>query len=135
MAIRKESIGAQIKRILKSRKNFDTVTGHLFNRRAELSVKRKKITLIGLFVSDEKTFLLRPHVFESSDGRNAAQWDAYLSDVYGEVLRDRILPGMENRTGKQWRLSSIVGILPGDSTGLVRAKVLPKRNKKKRARR
>jgi hypothetical protein len=136
VAIQREKIGVQVKRILAARANLDLATGMLFNARSQLAVKRKKITLIGLFVSDENTFLIRPHVFETKkEGRNAVQWDAWLADNYGKILRDNILPGMEIRTDKQWRLYRVIGWLPGDNTGLVRAKVDRKRNKTKRKRR
>ena len=133
MAHRKETIGQQIARIRATKKERDLLTGMLFNRRPELAVKRKKITVIGLFVSDENTFLIRPHVFETEKkGRNAAQWEAWLAEHYGKILRDNILPGMEIRTNKQWRLYRIIGWIGGDSTGLVRPKIHQSRNKTKR---
>ena len=136
MAHRKETIGQQLKRIKLMRKQRDLSTGMMFNTRAELAVKRKKITLIGLFVSDENTFLIRPHVFETEKKqRNAVQWEAWLSEHYGKILRDNILPGMEIRTNKQWRLYRIIGWIAGDSTRLVRTQVHKSRNKTKRKRR
>ena len=130
MAIRKETIGAQIKRIQRIAKNRDNATGMLYNTRRQLSTKRKRITLIGVFVSDENTFLIRPHLFESKTARNATEWEAWLADKYGEILPN-ILEGMENRTGKQWRLYRIIGWLPDDSTRLVRSKTRAQRNKTK----
>lgn len=136
MAIRRETIGKQIRRIKAAFKMRDEATGWFINSRAMLTVKRKKITLLGLFVSDNNTFLLRPHLFETKkQGRTAAQWDAWLAENYGEILRENIIPGMDRRTGKQWRLSSIVGVLPNDRTGFANPKVAVQRNKKKRARR
>lgn len=132
MPIRKETIGKQIRRIERARGNRDVATGMLFNRRAELAVKRKTITLVGVFVSDENTFLIRPHVFNSKKGRDAKQWEQYLAENYGDILRDGILPGMELRTDKQWRLYRIIGWFPNDNSRLVRALVRSKRNKAKR---
>ena len=134
MAIRRETIGAQIRRIQRIAKNRDAATGMLYNTRRQLSTKRKRITLIGLFVSDENTFLIRPHLFESKTARNAKEWEAWLADKYGEILPN-ILEGMENRTGKQWRLDRIIGWLPDDSTRLVRTETRSQRNKTKPQRR
>lgn len=138
MAIRRETIGAQIRRIQKLRPNRDEATGMLYKTRRELATKRKKITLIGLFVSDDNTFLIRPHLFESKTARNAREWEQWFSEHYsvtgpnGEVgILGNILSGMENRTGKQWRLYRIIGWLPDDSTRLVRAKTRSQRNKTK----
>lgn len=134
MAIKRETIGKQIKRILRLRPNRDAATGMLFKQRRELTVKRKKVTLAGLFVSDENTFLVRPHLFESKTARNATEWEQWFSENYGEILPN-ILEGMENRTGKQWRLYRIIGWLPDDSTRLIRAKTRTQRNKTKQKRR
>lgn len=145
MAIRKESIGAQIKRIRSIAKFRDEATGMLYNNKRQLATKRKRITLIGLFVSDEDTFLIRPHLFESKkEPRNAREWEAWLAQHYRakalpgekrEPILTNILDGMENRTGKQWRLYRIIGWLPDDSTRLVRAKTRSTRNKTKPQRR
>ena len=140
MAIRKETIGAQIKRIQRVAKFRDNATGMLYNTKSQLSTKRKKITLIGLFVSDEDTFLIRPHLFESKLARNAREWESWLSEHYRAAYRSgdihipilqAILGGMENRTGKQWRLYRLIGWLPDDSTRIVRAKTRRTRNKTK----
>ncbi len=135
MPIRKETIGQQVKRIEAMKKNRDLDTGMLFNTRRELTTRRKKITLIGMFVSDENTFLIRPHVFETKEAKNAVEWEAWMQGHYGEILRDSILPGMELRTDKQWRLYRIIGWLADDNTGLIRAKISSKRNKPKPQRR
>lgn len=144
VAIRKETIGAQIKRIQRITKNRDAATGMLFNNRRQLSTRRKKITLIGIFVSDEDTFLIRPHLFESNTPRNAGEWNAWLQENYNAKhdptstrlpILTNILDGMENRTGKQWRLYRIIGWLPDDSKRLVRSKTRTKRNKTKPQRR
>lgn len=144
MAIRKETIGAQIKRIRRIARKRDLATGMLYNNKRQLTTKRKKITLIGIFVSDENTFLIRPHLFESGTSRNAAQWGAWLRENYSAKpdpdstrlpILTNILSGMENRTGKQWRLYRIIGWLPDDSKRIVRAKTLSTRNKTKSQRR
>lgn len=132
MAIRKETIGQQLKRIQRLRLRFDATTGMMYNKPTDLTRRRRAITMIGLFVSDENTFLVRPHLFESKkSGRNAREWDAWLAEHYGKILRESILPFMEVRTGKQWRLYRIVGWVGNDNTRSIRAKIHQKRDKKK----
>ena len=144
MAIRKETITAQISRIRRTLKFRDDATGMLYNTKSQLTTKRKKITLIGLFVSDEDTFLIRPHLFESNTARNARQWEAWLSEHYRAApipgdsrvpILKNILDGMQNRTNKQWRLYRIIGWTPDDRTWIVRAKTRGARNKTKSQRR
>ena len=144
MPIRRETIGAQIKRIKRIAKNRDDASGMLFNMRRQLTMKRKKITLIGLFVSDEDTFLIRPHLFESNTPRNASEWGDWLAEHYTAKpdpentrlpILTNILDGMQNRTGKQWRLYRIIGWLPDDRTRIIRAKTHTERNKTKSQRR
>ena len=133
MALRKETIGQQLKRISRLRLRFDAATGMMYNKPADLTRRRKAITLIGLFVSDSGTFLVRPHLFETKKtGRNAREWDAWLAENYGKILRESIIDGMDRRTGKQWRLYRIVGWVANDNTRTIRAKIHQKRNKKKR---
>ena len=144
MPIRKEMIGAQIKRIQRIAKKRDNASGMLYNTKRQLSTKRKKITLIGIFVSDEDTFLIRPHLFESKTARNAREWGDWLQEHYTAKsipgdnrvpILANILDGMENRTGKQWRLYRIIGWLPDDSIRIIRAKTRTERNKTKSQRR
>lgn len=133
MPIRKETIKEQIDRIKRAHPKRDLATGMMYNRKPELLVKRRKITLVGLFVSDKRTFLLRPHLFETKKkGKNAVQWEAWLAEHYGGILRDSILPNMEKRTNKNWRLYRIIGWIAGDSTRIVFAKTRRARNKTKR---
>ncbi len=135
MAIRKDTIGAQIKRIMATHNKLDRDTGMLYNSRRELAVKRKKITMLGLFVSDEGTFLVRPHLFRRREKLDAAGWNNWLAENYGTILRERLLPGMGDRTGKHWRLYRIIGWVANDNTGLRNTKAHSQRNKTKRARR
>ena len=143
MPIRKETIGAQVKRVQRIAKRRDNATGMLYNSPGQLVTRRKKITLLGIFVSDEDTFLIRPHLFKSDNPRNAVEWERWLSKHYTVEVDDddiggilgNILSGMENRTGKQWRLYRLIGWLPDDSTRIVRAKTRRERNKIKSQRR
>lgn len=131
----KDTIKQQIDRIRSAHTNRDLDTGMLYNKRTELRRKMKKITLWGLFVSDENTFLVRPHIFESKDGRDAQEWNAWMQREYGTILRENILDGMENRTGKQWRLYRVIGWSADDNSRVIRAKTRKKRNKTKPKRR
>ena len=135
MAIQREKIGKQLRRIRATHRKLDVATGMLHNTKRDLLLRQKKVTLIGLFVSDGNTFLIRPHLFQTKTARNAVAWNAWFAEHYGGILRTTILPNMEKRTGKQWRLYRIIGWLRNDHTGLIRAKIHSGRNKSKRARR
>jgi hypothetical protein len=136
MAIRKESVGQQIRRILRASGKLDTRTGMLYQKREQLTRHYHAVTMFALFVSDEETFLLRPHVFESiKTKRNALAWRAWFKKNYGKILRENILPGMGNRTDKQWRLYRIIGWVPGaknDRHGSSNSSARKPRNKTKR---
>lgn len=134
MPVRRESIGKQIKKILQGR-TLDPATAMLYTTATQLNRRYKKVTLFGLFVSDENTFLVRPHLFSSKKvARNAEEWNKWFQENYGKILRDPILPGMENRTGgKQWRLYRVIGWVPNDSAGLINSAPRKKRNKTKQA--
>lgn len=144
MPIRKETIRQQIQRIRMAYKKRDISTGQLYNTEAQRKRSYKKITLIGMFVSDENTFLIRPHVFEKNDAMSPRQWEAWFSRHYNAEPEQenghpgvlfQILDGMENRTGKQWRLYRIIGWVAGDNTGLVRSRARKARNKTEPSRR
>ena len=108
--VKKDTIKQQLDRITRVFPIRDLSTGMMYKTKSSLLVKRKKIILWGLFVSDGNTFLLRPHTFKTKKtGKNAVQWEAWLAEHYGTILRDSILPAMANRTGKLWRLYRIVG--------------------------
>lgn len=132
MAIKKETVGAKIARVRAAYKHRDRSTGQLYNRKTELEKAWIAVTLWSLFVSDENTFLLRPHVFRSRESRNPVEWNEWLREHYGGIFRNSILPGMFNRTGKHWRLYRVIGWTPDDNIRLIRAKVSKKRHKTKR---
>ena len=135
MAIRKESIASQIARIHRLAPKLDAKTGMLYSRRDQLTKHYKKVTLFGLFVSDENTFLIRPHLFETKrtkNGRNAMQWRAWFRTHYGKILRESILPGMGIRTNKFWRLYRLIGWAPNDYSGFANSGARKQRYKTKR---
>lgn len=134
MRKRSDTIKQQIDRIRRSLPNRDAATSMLYTNRNELRRKMKKITLYGLFVSDEGTFLVRPHVFKSNDGRTASEWRVWFQREYGTILRESILPNMEKRTGKQWRLYRTIG-WKNDNRRARNPKARTKRNKTKQKRR
>jgi len=88
----------------------NNATGQLYIKATSQRGAWREITLFGLFASDTGTFIVRPHVFTSKEKRTAAEWNAWLGKHYGTILRERILPGMSERTGgKQWRLYRPIG--------------------------
>ena len=128
MAIRKDTIKQQIQRIRAAFPKRNLSTGQIYNHGNEQRGKFKTITLYSVFVSDEGTFLVRPHVFRSADPRTASDWEEYLSEEYGNIL-PRILDGMEARTGKQWRNYRIIGWTKNDTSQLKDSPTRTRRNK------
>lgn len=136
MAVQRVTIKQQLARIKKAVPNRNLKTGQMYKSANSQRGKFKTITMYGLFASDEGTFLIRPHVFNTKkDARTAAEWESYLAEHYGTILRENILPGMESRTGKQWRLYRIIGWVRNDNTRLADTEARVPRNKKKRQRR
>jgi hypothetical protein len=129
MAIRKDTIKQQLHRIRAAFPQRNLNTGQIYNHGNEQRGKFKTITLYSLFVSDEGTFLVRPHVFKSADLRSASEWENYLADSYGEIL-PRILDGMAARTGKQWRNYRIIGWTKNDTSQLKNRPARIRRNNK-----
>ena len=129
MSIRRETIGNQLKRIRRGFKRRNLATGQLYNTASDQRRKPKKITLLGLFVSDQKTFLIRPHLFEAKKARTATEWEAWLAVHYGTILRNSIIPNMELRTEKQWRLYRLIGWVANDRAKSLRAKTYIQRDK------
>lgn len=109
----RNTIRSQIARIQRLYKNRDKATRMLYSSRSELRRSMRAVVLYTLFVSDQATFLLQPHIFQvgrSDFGRDAEDWADWFRANYGDILRDFILDGMSNRTeGKTWRVHSILG--------------------------
>lgn len=130
MAIRKDTIKQQVDRIRSAFPQRNLQTGQLYNHGNEQRGRMAIITLWSMFVSDEGTFLLRPHVFRTKEPRTAEQWEEYLAENYGTILRDRILPGMQDRTGgKAWRNYRVLGWTKNDTSQLKNRAARTRRNK------
>jgi hypothetical protein len=133
VVVARETIRDQLLRVKRIGGKRDTATGLLYHNAAQKKKRSDAITLFGLFVSDAGTFMVRPHVFRSKEPRSPRQWNEYLSDNYGTILRESILPGMANRTdGKQWRLYRPIGWIPR-SYSFPKNLTRPLRKKRKRA--
>ena len=145
--MRRDTIKDQLERIARLAGTVDERTGMLGfpgERRAPASKLYKKVTLFALFVSDENTFLIRPHIFNSNDGRSETEWHSWFRANYttkrpddGEpgILRN-ILDGISRRTGdKQWRIARVIGWAPNDRSGVIHSEKSKTRNKAKRKRR
>jgi len=142
--MRRETIKEQLDNIARLAGSVDVRTGKL-GARAPASKLYKKITLFALFVSDEETFLIRPHIFTSNDGRNAVDWFAWFKKNYTtERTKDdrpgilqNILDGISRRSGgeKHWRISRIIGWAPNDRSRIIHSEKPAKRNKAKHSRR
>jgi hypothetical protein len=141
------TIKDRLKRLQHSLPKRDMVTGQLYSKASDRTRRSRKVTMYGLFVSDHGTFLLRGHLFETKrTPRTAMQWYEWFREHYshgpqGEtdragILQDSILPGINARTGKIWRLYRIIGWVRGDkSKQTYDPPVSRRRNKKKSQRR
>lgn len=146
--MRRDTIRDQLERIARLAGYVDTRTGRLKHagaKREPASKLYKKVTLFALFVSDEETFLIRPHIFNSNDGRTEADWFAWFRENYtskrpsdGEPgILQNILDGISRRSGgeKHWRVSRIIGWAPNDRSSIIRSEKSKTRNQAKRKRR
>lgn len=130
------TIGGQLQRFINLRVKLDKKTGFLYLNKKTLKTPQKRITFYGLFVSDEDTFVIRPHVFRSKKAMTPRAWRGWLEGSYGDILRKSILPGMSIRTdNKFWRLSHVIGISPGAPIRFADSATHRKRHKTKSSRR
>lgn len=131
----KATIRQQVDRLLRGRKR-DESTGLIYSKASQKKGRWNAISLHAIFVSDENTYLVREHVFRSSELRSAKEWEAWLSDNYNAhdetAIMRRILAGMANRTGKFWRLWRVIGWTPNVNPRLADSKARTPRNKTKR---
>lgn len=142
---RRETIRDQLEKVRRLGGELDPTTGMLRKSRAQLKAHYSKITLFTLFVSDENTWLLRPHVIESKEEpRTPHEWHEWLRDHYTTRSRPDGLPGMltqildgiSARTGdKHWRVYRVVGWVPHDRSSIIHASTRARGNKTKRSRR
>jgi hypothetical protein len=104
----------KLDRIRKLYPKGPTSNGQLYSgslREAE-SGRWKKVTLYTLFISDENTHLLRPHVFDSQRARSASQWSAWFAKNLRDIHVKAVLPGIGVRTNKSWAVKQILGWAP-----------------------
>lgn len=148
--MRRDTIRDQLERIARLAGYVDERTGRLRQpgaARGNPSTLIRQVTLFALFVSDAEppTFLIRPHVFNSRDGRTEKEWFAWFRKHYtterpsdGEPgLLANILAGISRRSGgeKHWRVSRIIGWVPDDRSSIIRSEKSKTRNKTKHKRR
>jgi hypothetical protein len=69
----------------------------------------KRVTLHTLFISEENTHLLRPHVFEKAEALTPAQWADWFATNLHTVHVNAVLPGLAIRTSKSWAVERIIG--------------------------
>lgn len=86
--------------------------GQLHSNPTELNGSWKQVTLFTLFESTEDTHLLRPHAFRTEKPRDAAGWDSFFRENLATIQKRDIIPGMNLRTGKIWRVQKIIGWAP-----------------------
>jgi len=86
-----------------------TVYGEIYAGKRDDKKRFKRVTLYTLFVSDENTHLLRPHVFETQGTRNAKMWAAWFAAKLQDIHEQAVLPGIGVRTNKSWAVKQILG--------------------------
>jgi len=146
--MRRDTIREQLERIATLAGYVNERTGkleHAGAKRGPATKLYKKVTLFALFVSDEETFLIRPHIFNSNDGRTAEGWlDWFRKNYTSERPKDgepgilqNILDGISRRSGgeKHWRVARIIGWAPNDRSRIIHSEKSKTRNKAKRKRR
>lgn len=145
--MRRDTIRDQLERIARLAGYVDKRTGRLRKpgaSRGNPAQRFRTVTLFALFVSNEGTFLVRPHVFNSRDGRTEKEWFAWFRKHYtterpadGEpgLLRN-ILDGLSRRSGgeKLWRVARIIGWAPDDRSAIIRSEKSKTRHKTKHKR-
>lgn len=129
MAIRKDTIKAQVLRVQNAFPNLNEDTSQRYKHGNEQRGRWEEITLWSLFVSDEGTFLFRPHVFRHKPALTAAEWKDWLDENFGKIL-PRVLDGMEARTDKQWRVYRTMGYTKNDTSQLKSRQPRSRGNKK-----
>ena len=116
----------QIRRTFKRRHS----SGMLYNNANELKYFYKRVTMFCVFVSDDETWLLRPHIFEAKKiTRSPEDWAAWFAEHHTKIIEDSILDAISNRTGgKHWSLYRIIGFVPDARTKSKVPKLAKKRN-------
>ena len=83
--------------------------GQLYAVATDTKRRYKQVTLYTLFISEENTHLLRPHIFKKEDAMTPAQWHDWFSDKLEEIHKTAVLPGIAIRTNKSWAVERILG--------------------------
>lgn len=83
--------------------------GQMYKSPAETKGAWKRVTLWTLFESTEGTHLLRPHVFKKDTPMDARAWAAWFSTNLKAIQQNAVVPGINLRTNKIWRVRFILG--------------------------
>jgi hypothetical protein len=87
--------------------------GQLHTSAADTRGRWKKITVWTLFESSESTHLLRPHVFEKAKAKSARDWHAWLSGHFDGIQKQSIVPALNLKTDRIWRVQRVLGWFAG----------------------
>lgn len=85
--------------------------GQLYRTQVNARRMFRKVTLYTLFVSEDSSYLIRDHLFESKkQKRSPQQWSEWFGRNLTEIHQKGVLPGMSLRTGgKAWSVLKIIG--------------------------
>jgi hypothetical protein len=109
--------------------------GQLYKNVRDTKRRYKRVTLYTLFFSEERTHLLRNHVFDSKSPRSPTQWAEWFAANLTEIHHNAVLPGLAIRTGKSWAVQRILGWVGDVEHKANRAKMGRTRHKTKHKRR
>lgn len=119
--------------------------GQLYRLKRDTRSRYRRVTLHTWFVSEENTNLIRPHVFQSDDARNGAEWSRWFGQLVNEtngrqdeprtiqrltyIHKTAVLPGIALRTGKAWAVKRIIGWIGHAKYRARNSRVARRRNK------
>lgn len=121
----------KLDRIRKQYPKGPTPYGQIYSGKLEPKRRFKRVTLYTLFVSDEGTHLLRPHVFQSERVRTSQGWAQWFTDHLTDIHIKAVLPGIGIRTSKSWAVKQILGWAAYAKHGTRNSRVVKQRNKAK----
>ena len=128
-------LSLKLDKLRASAPNGPTRYGQLYAAKSETKWSYSQITLHTLFVSEENSHLIRPHVFKKERPMTAAEWHAWLAKNLEHIHKTAVLPGLAIRTSKSWAVQRIIGWTGDVKHKFNAAAMAPKRHPAKRQRR
>ena len=100
---------AIVERLRRSNPHIDK-TGQMYSDKVQLERRYRRVVLYTLFLSDENTHMIRPHVFDKKRHMSGQEWASWFSEHLTKIHVGTILPALSARTGgKAWSVQQIMG--------------------------